>query len=224
MKLLHNFFRLFHKDDGAHFSYNLGVGFMRLSAAVFVIFVLLVLYAYFLPRNTLEYYDSVKATVVSTDRQVHEHRSSRASRTLTYTYTADFSGTYSDGTNFTLEQYVTESQYQAYTAIQGNYPIPMTLYKTSSDGEYFLSKNTHHIAVKEYRTSNPTLRLKSTTIKIAAWWVLFAAAVFATAGCHEIRVSMKYPRTDIPPTIDNSYEKNGGTAQFIEDKAMNERK
>jgi hypothetical protein len=116
---------------------------------------------------------------------------------VTYTYTADFHGTYSDGTNFTLEQYVTESQYQAYTAVQGGNPIPMILYKTSSEGEYFLSRNVHRTAVKEYRTSNPTLKLKSTTIKIAAWFFLFGASVFAGIGGHEIRLSKKYPRSDI---------------------------
>jgi hypothetical protein len=158
----------------------------------------------------------VKASVVSTDMQVHKYR-----RTETYTYTAVFSGTYSDGGSFTLEQYVTESAYATYSAIEGGNPIPMTLYKSSPGDDFFLSRSAQKKALKEYRDSNAALKLKKSVFLIAAWFVLFGASIFATIGLHEMRIAMKYPRTDIPPELD---ENSGGSGKFIEDKALNERK
>lgn len=174
---------------------------MRLSAVLLLLAALMACYAAFQPDNTLELYDNVKASVASTDVERHEthYRSNGRRRTRTYyTYTVTFSGTYSNGGDFRLTQRISESLYKTYSSIEGGLPVDMYLYRSDLENSYFISIKTRKDATKEFRSSNPSLGASASYAGI--WYVLIGAFILIAIGSGEMRVSLKYPRSDVPLT------------------------
>lgn len=201
MRLFNNFLRLFKKDNGAHFTYNLGVGFMRISAVLIAAAGILALFAAVRPGDTPEFYGTVKASVYDTDCVRHSSsyrsRRGRTRHRVYYTYTVKFKGTYSNGEEFVHKQYADKELYRIYSAQIGGAPTAMNMY-VSEDGNYYITSKTGKEAAKEYRRVNSSISANLSLL--IAGYTLAAAAVSACIGLGQIRLSMKYPRTDVPLT------------------------
>lgn len=195
MKHLHNLCQYFVKDSGAHFTYNIGVGFMRAGLIMLAITIVLRLFAAVQPNRTLDYVDSVKAEV--TDANVSEHTTHTRGHRRTYlVYTVSFSGSFSNGDKFTHKQYADKELYKMYSRLVKRGEKSYTLYKSRSGGGYYITEKKGYAAAKEYRKAVPgvTEGLSS----MAAVGALIVTTVLFSIGMREIKIAMKYPRTDVP--------------------------
>ena len=195
MKHLHNLCQYFVKDSGAHFTYNIGVGFMRAGLIMLAITIVLGLFAAVQPNRTLDYVDSVKAEV--TDVDASERTRYRDGHAISYfIYTVSFSGSFSNGDKFTHKQYADKELYKMYSRLVKRGEKSYTLYKSRSGGGYYITEKKGYAAAKEYRKAVPgvTEGLSS----IAAIGALIVTTVLFSIGMREIKIAMKYPRTDVP--------------------------
>lgn len=195
MKYLHNLCQYFVKDSGAHFTYNIGVGFMRAGLIMLAITIVLGLFAAVQPNRTLDYVDSVKAEV--TDVEASERTRYRDGHAISYfVYTVSFSGSFSNGDKFTHKQYADKELYKMYSRLVKRGEKSYTLYKSRSDGGYYITEKKGYAAAKEYRKAVPgvTEGLSS----MAAIGALIVTTVLFSIGMREIKIAMKYPRTDVP--------------------------
>lgn len=195
MKHLHNLCQYFVKDSGAHFTYNIGVGFMRAGLIMLAITIVLGLFAAVQPNRTLDYVDSIKAEV--TDVDASEQTRYRDGRAISYfVYTVSFSGSFSNGDKFTHKQYADKELYKMYSRLVKRGEKSYTLYKSRSGGGYYITEKKGYAAAKEYRKAVPgvTEGLSS----MAAVGALIVTTVLFSIGMREIKIAMKYPRTDVP--------------------------
>lgn len=195
MKYLHNLCQYFVKDSGAHFTYNIGVGFMRAGLIMLAITIVLGLFAAVQPNRTLDYVDSVKAEV--TDVDASERTRYRDGHAISYfIYTVSFSGSFSNGDKFTHKQYADKELYKMYSRLVKRGEKSYTLYKSRSGGGYYITEKKGYAAAKEYRKAVPgvTEGLSS----MAAIGALIVTTVLFSIGMREIKIAMKYPRTDVP--------------------------
>lgn len=195
MKHLHNLCQYFVKDSGAHFTYNIGVGFMRAGLIMLAITIVLGLFAAVQPNRTLDYVDSVKAEV--TDVDASERTRYRDGHAISYfVYTVSFSGSFSNGDKFTHKQYTDKELYKMYSRLVKRGEKSYTLYKSRSGGGYYITEKKGYAAAKEYRKAVPgvTEGLSS----MAAIGALIVTTVLFSIGMREIKIAMKYPRTDVP--------------------------
>lgn len=195
MKHLHNLCQYFVKDSGAHFTYNIGVGFMRAGLIMLAITIVLGLFAAVQPNRTLDYVDSVKAEV--TDVDASERTRYRDGHAISYfVYTVSFSGSFSNGDKFTHKQYADKELYKMYSRLVKRGEKSYTLYKSRSGGGYYITEKKGYAAAKEYRKAVPgvTEGLSS----MAAIGALIVTTVLFSIGMREIKIAMKYPRTDVP--------------------------
>ena len=195
MKYLHNLCQYFVKDSGAHFTYNIGVGFMRAGLIMLAITIVLGLFAAVQPNRTLDYVDSVKAEV--TDVDASERTRYRDGHAISYfVYTVSFSGSFSNGDKFTHKQYADKELYKMYSRLVKRGEKSYTLYRSRSGGGYYITKKKGYAAAKEYRKAVPgvTEGLSS----MAAIGALIVTTVLFSIGMREIKIAMKYPRTDVP--------------------------
>lgn len=195
MKYLHNLCQYFVKDSGAHFTYNIGVGFMRAGLIMLAITIVLGLFAAVQPNRTLDYVDSVKAEV--TDVDASERTRYRDGHAISYfVYTVSFSGSFSNGDKFTHKQYADKELYKMYSRLVKRGEKSYTLYKSRSGGGYYITEKKGYAAAKEYRKAVPgvTEGLSS----MAAIGALIVTTVLFSIGMREIKIAMKYPRTDVP--------------------------
>lgn len=198
MKYLHNLCQYFVKDSGAHFTYNIGVGFMRAGLIMLAITIVLGLFAAVQPNRTLDYVDSVKAEV--TDVDASERTRYRDGHAISYfIYTVSFSGSFSNGDKFTHKQYADKELYKMYSRLVKRGEKSYTLYKSRSGGGYYITEKKGYAAAKEYRKAVPgvTEGLSS----MAAIGALIVTTVLFSIGMREIKIAMKYPRTDVPYDI-----------------------
>lgn len=195
MKYLHTLCQYFVKDSGAHFTYNIGVGFMRAGLIMLAITIVLGLFAAVQPNRTLDYVDSVKAEV--TDVDASERTRYRDGHAISYfVYTVSFSGSFSNGDKFTHKQYADKELYKMYSRLVKRGEKSYTLYKSRSGGGYYITEKKGYAAAKEYRKAVPgvTEGLSS----MAAIGALIVTTVLFSIGMREIKIAMKYPRTDVP--------------------------
>lgn len=168
---------------------------MRAGLIMLAITIVLGLFAAVQPNRTLDYVDSVKAEV--TDVDASERTRYRDGHAISYfVYTVSFSGSFSNGDKFTHKQYADKELYKMYSRLVKRGEKSYTLYKSRSGGGYYITEKKGYAAAKEYRKAVPgvTEGLSS----MAAIGALIVTTVLFSIGMREIKIAMKYPRTDVP--------------------------
>lgn len=168
---------------------------MRAGLIMLAITIVLGLFAAVQPNRTLDYVDSIKAEV--TDVDASERTRYRDGHAISYfVYTVSFSGSFSNGDKFTHKQYADKELYKMYSRLVKRGEKSYTLYKSRSGGGYYITEKKGYAAAKEYRKAVPgvTEGLSS----MAAIGALIVTTVLFSIGMREIKIAMKYPRTDVP--------------------------
>lgn len=202
MRTLHNILRRFKKDDGAHFTYNLGVSFLRLSVVVFIVGLVALFFSFMLPSVGLTYGGKVMARVDST--KCDWVRVSMSDR-WDYTYGVGFICEFVDrrkGTDtFYCTQATTKRLYDKYHGMEGGDKLVYNIYYSLNGGSYITKKRWLFAAI-EYCSSN--LRYGYSSLYMISYTIMFASVVPLVIGIHQQQVSMKYPRSDVPDGINTN--------------------
>lgn len=201
MTIFNNFVHLFKKDDGAHFSYNLGVSLMRGGVVVLALSLIAAFYYLFQPNVRLEYVDSAKAQVTGTDVDVirssgrygRRHRSTRS----IHIYYVTFTGEFSSGKPFVITQSVSKELYQDYFNYLNSSELDFQVYKENINNHLYLSRQSGRKAKREYCEDHKSL--SANLARLLFWILLFISIVIFSAGIREIKLGMKYPRSDVEP-------------------------
>ena len=189
-RLIHNMLQTLKKDDGAHFSYNLGVSFVRLGAVILgAAFILLLVYFLNIPDFIMPRGD-VTASV--SDTRVTDQRRIRG-RGIEYAinqYHVTFSCKTSGGTAVFVEQLVPEKQYWEYRDTGGE-SLSARLYASGRNGLYVSRKGWLGAQFEYNRAHREPLVLP------IAFWTFIASVSVIGFGLNQERLGMKYPRTDV---------------------------
>ena len=187
---VYNFFNMFHKDSGAHFTYNMGVSMMRIGLLCFAFVVLLVLEYIFLDSPKLRRRDKVDVTVESVDTRDTDKGT---------VYEVTLHGFSRDGEEFEQTQQCTYMSYDFYTDKCGNGVAYPFLRYTVRGRDDFIAYGSWLYVGWEYHRAYP-----DTPPPVPMWGIPIALAIMALffyMGKKEINISMKYPRSDVPEEV-----------------------
>ncbi len=217
MRLFHNFFQMFKKDSGAHFAYNLGVSYMRFSVVVFVLFAVLTALAILQPENRLYYRCTIYANVLRVNERIEkrrfEPRSSEQKERIEYT--AVLEGNTDDGEHIYLEQDVTVDEANMFSKKIGDKPEKYNLYYSIILNKHYISPETLHTAQENFRSINHSPYFAAECTAAVIFFLL--TLIFIAIGVSEIRVSMKYPRNDVPTDITDIVVRDENTEELLEE-------
>ena len=190
LRAVYNFFNMFHKDKGAHFTYNIGVSMMRVGLLCFLFAVFLAGEFFLLDTPRIRRRDSVKAEI--TDCSLIDS----GDGTIGY---VSFSGVDREGNAFRATQHCTYGGYHYYrTFLKDGERHDLTRYRVKGRGDYI----TYHLGIfvgYEYHWAYP-----DTSPPVPLWGIpvsLLLMLLFFYMGKKQISISMKYPRSDIPKEI-----------------------
>ena len=193
IKAVYNFFRMFKKDSGAHFTYNLGVGLVRLSLMFFLWALVIVGEWYFLSSPKFIRISYVSAKV------------SEVTETRTGKYVATLKVIPEDGKTFEQVQFVTRSFAEMYEDENLAYE-KFAMYRLVGRGnekgkDYgtYISNLGKSLAEWQYYRAVPGSRPPVQTWGI--WVSLVVSLVLFAIGRRQITLSMKYPRSDVPVEV-----------------------
>ncbi len=191
---------MFKKDSGAHFTYNLGVGFMRLWLLLFIISLLLIYPIITQPSNTLVFEDRVSVdlsksyiserTAIGKNKDGEFHIFSKAH------YYVELSVTSSDGTKFKHLEEVGHDTYRAFKETDSSHPHTYNMYRSTLFNTYYISPLEPEKVLKEFKKTHPTTI--STVLTVLFIITTLASLISLAVGIRQIRVAMKYPRNDVP--------------------------
>ncbi|MCR5123399.1 MAG: hypothetical protein K6B74_13385 [Ruminococcus sp.] len=185
--LIHNALQTLKKDDGAHFSYNLGVSFVRLGAVLLCAAVLLALAFIINPTDLLSSKGKTQASVTRLHVERYERRGSGQ---IINIYYVQFDCTIGD-THAVVEQTVPSLVYSKYGKIGMNNVFPARLYYSDKSGLY-ITKHLAPLAQLEYGRTHEL----AFAGMIAVWCAMGATGLIGF-GLNQERLGMKYPRTDV---------------------------
>ncbi len=204
---------MFKKDSGAHFTYNLGVGIIRLSLMFFLWALVIAGEWYFLssPKFIRIAYVNVKVTDVI--------------ETRTGLYVATMRVMTESGETFDQTQYVTAAFADLYREEKMEYES-FVMYRLVGRGNEsgksygtYISNLGRNLAEWQYYRAVPGARPPVQTWGI--WVSLLVSLILFAIGRRQIRLSMKYPRSDVPVEVSGvpsvsynsqTYEKWAGSA------------
>lgn len=192
------FLRYFRKDDGAHFTYNFGVSMMRMGLLAIPVILIILFIIYVLPTNNPKYVG--EAAVQVADLNLHTYTNTDG--TDTYFYYVSFWVTipHTDTAVYVDRQSVSRKMYKDYSEkMKSGKKYKLNLYRTtegaSTDNMYYVSKKSGLSMRIEYHRYIYTKSLAILYMLCIGAIVLMFLAF--GAGMSQIRLSMKYPRTDI---------------------------
>lgn len=222
---VNNFSRLFIKDKGAHFAYNLGVSAVRMSVPFFLIAVIASVHFFYADSKTkLEYISKVEAVVTEVHENhyvndpeggglvaVSEYKITHGDASFydikdneIIIYTVKFEGSYPDGSPLELEQNITRDQYHyIYSPRLKKQKSTYSLYKDKKRDRLYMARSSisRREGLKEYCISYDDTGIPPV---FPIWLVCSASAVSAILfiiGKRQIDLAMKYPRSDIPEEL-----------------------
>ena len=198
VRAVYNYFRMLRKDSGAHFTYNLGVGLVRVSLLFFLWGALIFAEWYVLgnPAFTLE--SNAQITVIKVapvepaDRgHIKGLRASFLAERL------------DNGEKIEMTQFVSYEMGEYYAVHLNENIGEFNLFSLTGTGKnsgkdmgWYIAQKPKFSAEWEYYFSTPGAHAPVQTWAI---WVSFAVSlVLFLMGRRQIRLSMKYPRSDVP--------------------------
>lgn len=190
-RFFHNALQTLKKDSSAHFTYNLGVSFVRLGAGLLGAAVILWFVFIFNPLDLLLYRSDTQAVIYDMHVETIEHTGSRGGIHTTYIYHVCFN-TDVAGTHVYVDQTIPGSVFDTYEEMGGKgVYLDVKLYKSQKTGLY-VSRRGWFLAQLEYGRAHP-----ATTAGIIALICAGLSFIAISAGLREERLAMKYPRTDV---------------------------
>ncbi len=185
LSAVYNFFNMFHKDAGAHFTYNMGVGMMRTGLFCLIAAILLGV-VYSLRENThIRAKDKVNVMVTYCEPWSPGYIANEVR----------FFGRDSQGRTVRQTQCCTYGGYRHYSKllVSGkNYEL--TRYSVSGRDDYISYHNSFFVKYEYYWAYPDTPR------PVPVWLIpvlLFVMVICFIIGKKQINISMKYPRSDI---------------------------
>lgn len=195
--MIHNFFQMFRKDKGAHFSYNIGVFFVRVSFVLFVIGMFGLLYVLISPGPELESlgmaYAKVRDTYIA-DEIAEPH------------YIVDFEVSFISGGTVVHKQEVGKSVYPMYKELVGQEAELYGLYRGVSEDLIYVTKSSLFDARREYGKAH--ISMLRQLVYMAVILCLPLGLIIFLVGAGQERLAMKYPRSDVPlfDDLEESYD------------------
>ena len=194
MRFIHNFFQMFRKDNGAYFTYNLGVGFVRTAGVLFGIAALLFVYSQIAPPPVLR---KLYKTPLTLENVYSDVRRTYSGRSRSYrekiVYKAHFTGDVEDFTQeLTQEQYISMLKKEGTTR---NYYVYQLIEGGIYEGGYYASELTTDGARVEYGKVHR--RSSAYTAEVLSFYALLGALVIFGIGAGQEKLAMKYPRNDV---------------------------
>ena len=195
-RLFHNFFQTLKKDDGAHFTYNLGVGFVRVGCIIMCAAVLVFGLSFLNIGGHLSYVGEIRA-IITDMKVVKLNRGRIIADTFfpKYDYYVDLELYKDEGTR-KQRQYVSEDTYREFVTLSELPEIHVKIYRNSSklfsDSSDFYSIHELRAAEKEYSRVCPVVPFRT-----ISFWVLIVGLPILFIGLGEERIAMKYPRSDV---------------------------
>ena len=187
-RFIHNSLQTLKKDNGAHFTYNMGVGFVRFGVFLFLFAAVIFGLSFIHFGTDLKYLGKTKVTM--TNIYSKYHRSSRSRSSGYYKYIASFTFDY-DNKNYKTSQYITKDNYSVLSKLDNVDNFTMNLY-SDSDNTVYLSLYDLKTAKKDYCKANPT-----GSVGVYAIYLCYIAFPIWLIGLGQERLAMKYPRNDV---------------------------
>lgn len=186
-RFIHNSLQTLKKDNGAHFTYNMGVGFVRLGVFLFLLAAVIFGLSFIHFGTSLKYLGST--TVTMTDIYSKYYHSSRSRSTGYYKFVASFEFDF-DNKSYNTTQYITEDNYSELTKSDAD-SFKMNIY-SDQDNTVYLSLYDPNTAKKDYCKANPT-----GSFGVYAVYLCYIAFPIWLIGLGQERLAMKYPRNDV---------------------------
>lgn len=188
---VYNFFNMFHKDKGAHFTYNMGVSMMRLGLLCF--FAAVGVSVLFFLSDCPAFVKKDKVMAVVTECGVQEVDGEEVE-------CVSFSGeSKKGGAAFEQTQRCTSAGLQYYEQyIDSDLAREYNRYSVTGRPD-FISYHGTFMARREYYWAYP-----DTPKPVPVWLagvLLILMVMFFYIGKREIGISMKYPRNDVPEEV-----------------------
>lgn len=219
---INNLCRMFVKDQGAHFTYNLGVSIMRVSLLFFVITVLLTIAYFTIDGVRLEYLGDVQASIteLAQKRYIADQKTGRMIELEKYidkygyqpnyelekhhmvsVYSVTFEVTPPDVMPYKVRQLTTWTLYNDTYLYRLNLPDTYSMYSVGGRDEFYIcmtSKN-KKAATREYCGAYG--QRASPVPPWAIFIPLIISVILFLMGRKQINLAMKYPRSDVPEEI-----------------------
>lgn len=211
-------FDQFKKDDGAHFTHNLGVSFMRTGVILIILGIIFSMYYSTQPGNNITLDPNVKVTNVQLKHEQTRSRGRKGRSRTRHYYYATFTCESSNGDTFTVyKQPLTRKAYKSYLSIPDTSYGMFRAYDSNYYKNKYITTKTGSAAVKEYHETMPTIAASFSRILGALG--LLGGAFILYRGVHEKKRAAGFKRTDYVPTqeeVRKSQEKDDIMREFDE--------
>lgn len=189
-RLFHNVLQSFRKDGGAHFTYNIGVSFVRTGAVIIGVSLLIFGLSFLHLGSRLRYDSDIRVEI--TGSEIIRYKDNWLINLVLprFRYRVDFRYE-ENGLQHDRRQFVTKEEYNGYVELSELSSFTLKRYK-ADDGSDYLSIYDHKLAERAYREVYPSLGFK-----LFAFWVFAAGLPILLIGLGEERLAMKYPRSDV---------------------------
>ena len=198
-RLIHNSLHTLKKDNGAYFTYNIGVGFVRAALLLIVAAVLVFSWYHFKLFAVLHYEGKTTATLKGYWRVCENHSDIDwiNEHFAKYHYYIVLEYDYA-----TITEYVSEETFNYYDDLaadqedrefEGIPGLQMNVYSTDSRfGNVYLSPKNISEATAECQASFPPAGAEKVSV-----WLIIIAVPLLLIGLKQQRLAMKYPRSDV---------------------------
>lgn len=193
-RLIHNITQTLKKDSGAHFTYDLGVTFVRAGVAMLGLSLFVLVLSFFHFGKRLEYVGDVRSELLGVWQVEENHSDLNFFRELFPKYFYYIVLGYDTGDRHSEKtQYVTESNFEAYRGMGlGEIQKPMHMYESAHEG-YIFSLKDRKGAERDFREAYPPI----IDLRAISLWILILSLPVFFVGLGEERLAMKYPRNDV---------------------------
>lgn len=203
-RFFHNFLNSLRKDSGAHFTYNLGVGFVRVGVLLLLAAAVLFVCSFIHPGVSLECIGETDARLMGiwrvNDAFTGIEVIDDAFPTYRYYFVVKYCFSYSEydyDNEHEHSCYITREMFEEYVDLDLESVIHLNIYENVSELNYypgyFFSPDGTAKAEQEMRRANPTTLVSGSSV----FWVLMLAFPVLLIGFGEERLAMKYPRSDV---------------------------
>lgn len=188
--VVYNFFNMFHKDKGAHFTYNMGVSMMRMGLLFFIAAVAVTVLFILSDSPSIRVRDNIMAYVTD----CREEKQSGVTVGVVSFYVEDSEGRVSQVTQNCAASNLAYYQEQLTFGNRCQY----TRYRIAGRDDY-ISYHRPFTVRSEYFWAYPDVAKPVPVWTAGVAFLLML--MFFYIGSREIRVSMKYPRNDVPEEL-----------------------
>lgn len=212
-------FDQFKKDDGAHFTHNLGVSFLRIGVIAIILSIICAAYYKIQPDSQMTLDPKSKVVYTNVECKQRKYRYTHRGRTKTRTrkyYYAHFICVNEKDEEFEINyQPISRKQYSEYRHLTkfDNFKI----YDAQKLGVKYATPKTGKAALNELHENSPTMT--ALMVKNIGFILMIAGLFMSYKGIREKKLAKEYKRADYVPTqeeVRKSQEKDDIMREFDE--------